>query len=353
MAAGKATSIAVRVESGPVFELLAIATATLNDSHHANYDLGEPWFDRLATDAPETLAKMRAFAGGSVRVWDHVLGFVLDAGSPFEVANVVAHLKALTPQAVLLDLLGRHNRPVQRVLGQELIERAAAGDSTAQHSFLRLAWPDEDGWQDGLRQLFAQTAEETRGQLVDLLGSLNAEIVPRVVAPVLPALEADAAEKRAAAQGRDALALIRFALDTGYVPTADVLEVVLVPSFVVRPYFYFIEHADQLLFLYPLPDGAAESVGAGPPGRLVKLTNALGDRVRLEVLAALKDRELSIRQLGEHLDLPRSTLRHHLSVLRMAGLIRPVQAAGGFSSYSFRREAVEDVTALLRRYLGA
>ncbi len=343
----------MRVEYGPVFELVATAIASLGVGHGDHYDVGQAWFDRLASDAPNAAAGMRDFAGGSARIWDHVLGFVLDSGPPFEAATVCAHLRDRSPDGVLLDLIGRRNRPVQRAVGQELIERAATGDPAAQRSFMRLAWPQEAAWQGGLRQLFDQPAGETRDQLVDLMVTLDQEIRPGFLDPVLAALERDAAAKRASTRNLDALALIRLALDTGYVPTADVEEVVLVPSFVVRPYFHSAEHADQMMFLYPLPDRAAESIGAGPPERLVKLTSALGDHVRLEILAALREQELTMKELSERLDIPRSRLRHHLGVLRLAGLIRPVQTDAGLSSYEFRREVVGDVSDLLGRYLGS
>jgi DNA-binding transcriptional ArsR family regulator len=343
----------LRIESGSVFEALVIAAASLHQSQDAKYDLGKAWFDRVAADAPNALAQVRAFSAGSVRIWDHVLGFVLDAGAPFEVATVVSHLRETDPHTVLLNLLGRQSRPVQRAIGHELIERAADGDAAAQRTFLRLAWPDEVGWQDCLRRIFGQPAAKTRDELVGLLESLDREVVPRYVSPLLGALHADAAEKVRAADELDSEALLRFALDTGYTPCPGVEEVILVPSFVVRPYRNYVEHANQMLFLYPLPDGAAGALGAGPPERLVKLTNALGDRIRLEILAALRRGDLSMKELGEQLDLPGTTLRHHLNVLTDAGLIRPIQTEGGFSSWGFKAEAMEDLADLLDRYLGA
>ncbi len=341
----------VRVESGPAFELLATLWAFLHRSHHPYYDVGRSWFDRIAADAPETAAQARAFAGASLMVWDHVLGLALDGGPPYEVDRLLAQLAATEPEALRLALLGRWNRPVQRAVGAERIDEAAAGNATAQRDFMRLAWPDEAPWQAGLRQLFRHDPAETRDELVAVLRAWNRDVFANYIGPVQPALDADAEAKRASAVTLPAPELIRSALDTGYTPTGDVAGVVLVPSFVIRPFVYFIEHADQMLFLYPVADRTAEAVDPGPPERLVKLAQALGDRGRLEILGVLRERDMAVREIATELGLARSTLRHHLGILQGAGLIRPVQSGTGFSRFQLREEAATDLAELLDRFL--
>lgn len=344
-------NLPVRVEFGEAFELLATVWAFLHESHHPYYDLGRSWFERIAADAPETVGQLRAFAGSALMVWDHVIGLVLEGEAPYRTDAFIDHVAAMDPSALRLVLLGRRNRPVQRAVGVERIEEAASGGAIAQRDFLRLAWPDLGPWQAGLRQLFRQPPEATRAALVDVLRAWDRDVFRGYIGPVAPALEADALAKRAGARLMPAADLIRSAIDTGYTPTGDVAGVVLVPSFVIRPFVYFIEHDDQMLFLYPVADRSAETVDAGPPERLVKLAQALGDRGRLEILAALRERDLTVKEIGAHLGLPRSTLRHHLGILHGAGLIRPVQSASGFASYQLREEAATDLAELLERFL--
>ncbi len=341
----------VRVESGPSLELLATLWAFLHRSHHPYYDVGRSWFDRITTTAPETAARARAFAGASLMVWDHVLGLALDGRPPYTVDRLVTQLEETEPAALRLALLGRWSRPVQRAVGVERIEEAAAGNATAQRDFMRLAWPDEAPWQAGLRQLFRRDPAETRAELVAVLRAWNRDVFADYIGPVATALETEAEAKRASAATLPAPELIRSALDTGYTPTGDVAGVVLVPSFVIRPFVYFIEHADQMLFLYPIADRTAEAVDPGPPERLVKLAQALGDRGRLEILGVLRDRDLAVKEIAGELGLARSTLRHHLGILQGAGLIRPVQSGSGFSRFQLREEAATDLAELLDRFL--
>jgi DNA-binding transcriptional ArsR family regulator len=343
--------VPVRVEAGPAFELLATLWAFLHGSHHPYYDVGRSWFDRIAADAPETAARARAFAGASLMVWDHVLGLALDGGAPYEVDHLLAQLESADPDTLRLALLGRWNRPVQRAVGAERIEEAAAGNATAQRDFMRLAWPDESPWQAGLRQLFRHDPAETRAELVAVLRAWDRDVFAPYIGPVQAALEADAEAKRASAATLPAPELIRSALDTAYTPTGDVAGVVLVPSFVIRPFVYFIEHADQMLFLYPVGDRTAETVDPGPPERLVKLAQALGDRGRLEILGILRERDMAVREIATELGLARSTLRHHLGILQGAGLIRPIQSGTGFSRFQLREEAATDLAELLDRFL--
>jgi DNA-binding transcriptional ArsR family regulator len=347
---GHKTSLHVRIEWGASYELLATVSAFLYTGHHTYYDLGRSWFERITAEAPAAVSQLRSFAGGSVRIWDHLIGLATEAGPQHETGAFADYLARMDAEVLRLDLLGRRNRPVQRAVGIERIVEAAAGSATAQRDFMRLAWPEDAPWQMGLRQLLKASAGETKEALIALLRALDRDM-SRYVDPLLPALEADAMDKHATAATLDPLALIRSAIDTAYTPTGDVAGVVLIPSFVIRPYVYFFEHADQMVFLYPVADRFTGPIGAGPPERLVKLAQALGDRGRLQILGALKERDMSVKELGAMLGLPRSTLRHHLGVLRLAGLIRPMQIGTGFPGYQLREEAATDLVELVDRFL--
>jgi DNA-binding transcriptional ArsR family regulator len=141
------------------------------------------------------------------------------------------------------------------------------------------------------------------------------------------------------------------AIDTAYTPTGDVHGVVLIPSYVVRPFVFYVEHSDQMLFIYPVADRFLDAIDLGPPDRLVRLAFALGDRGRLQILTILKERDMTLKELEDRLGLPRSTLRHHIGILRGAGLLRPMQSGAGFYSYQLRQEAATDLTELVDRFL--
>jgi DNA-binding transcriptional ArsR family regulator len=340
----------VRIESGPVFELLATASALLHTDHHAYYDLGRAWFAKLISEVPDAASQLRSFAGGSLMPWDPLFGLAADAGPDHEASSFIDHLARMDADTLRLELLGRHYRPVQRAVGIERIEEAAAGNATAQRDLLQRAWPEDAAWQTGVRQLLKNPPTETQKALTGLLRVLDRDLA-RYIDPSLASLEADAADKRAAAATVEPLELVRAAIDTAYVPTADVSVVVLVPSFVIRPLVYYFERDDQMLFQYPVAERFLGSNAAGTPDKLARLAAALGDRGRLRILAALKERDMTLKELGEALGLPRSTLRHHIGILRVAGLLRPMQSGTGFWAYGLREEAATDLAELVEKFL--
>jgi DNA-binding transcriptional ArsR family regulator len=83
---------------------------------------------------------------------------------------------------------------------------------------------------------------------------------------------------------------------------------------------------------------------------------ALSDERRLRILRRLSEGETSLDELTELLDLSKSTVHHHISILRGAGLIRVHLAAdeeGGDRRkyYTLREQSLADATGLLDSYL--
>jgi DNA-binding transcriptional ArsR family regulator len=52
---------------------------------------------------------------------------------------------------------------------------------------------------------------------------------------------------------------------------------------------------------------------------------ALGDAVRGRIVSLLRERACSVTQLAEELEMPKSTVAHHVKVLEAAGLIQVVR----------------------------
>ena len=85
-----------------------------------------------------------------------------------------------------------------------------------------------------------------------------------------------------------------------------------------------------------------------PPLRLVRLSKALGDEKRLRILRALGEGEKTLMELAELFAVPKTTMHHHMIVLRSAGL---VSVGVGDKRYRLRREVVPDLGDLLSGYL--
>lgn len=137
------------------------------------------------------------------------------------------------------------------------------------------------------------------------------------------------------------------------IPEAGVSRVILAPSYFARPYNYTFRGDGWWLFCYPLADSALDvSDPLAPPAPLVRLHRALGDETRLRILKLLSGRDLYLTELAQELKLSKPTVKHHLVLLRTAGLVT-VMEGGPLIYYSLRRDRLEEATRDIAHFLSA
>ena len=136
-----------------------------------------------------------------------------------------------------------------------------------------------------------------------------------------------------------------------YLAEARIRRVFLAPSYFARPFNMSFHGSDWRLLCYPIGDAVLESDGSTPPASMVRLFRTLGDPTRLQVLRLLRDRDWYLTELAVELQLSKPTMKHHLALLRAAGLAT-VTMEGGLTYYSLRRERLDEGGSELRRYLG-
>ncbi len=84
---------------------------------------------------------------------------------------------------------------------------------------------------------------------------------------------------------------------------------------------------------------------------LTDLFTALADPTRREILALLREGDLSAGEIAERFPLAKSTLSGHFSVLRDAGLVVS-ERQGTRIVYSVNQSALEEGLELVLRLLG-
>jgi DNA-binding transcriptional ArsR family regulator len=168
---------------------------------------------------------------------------------------------------------------------------------------------------------------------------------------ILPILERDAEAKR---ELQRELPLDRFVTTATngveFSPRPGVERVVMIPSFLQRPLVGHVEFGDALIIVFPVADESVSAESDAPPLRLVRLSKALGDEKRLRILRTLADGEKTLMELADTFGVAKTTMHHHMIILRTAGL---VSVTVGQKRYRLRTETVPDVGALLSGYLGA
>ena len=84
-------------------------------------------------------------------------------------------------------------------------------------------------------------------------------------------------------------------------------------------------------------------------GSILRLSKALGDESRLRALRRLAESPCTLQELADHVGLSKSTMHHHLAVLRSAGLLRMRFKE---KRYSLRTGPLAEMSGLLGDYLG-
>jgi DNA-binding transcriptional ArsR family regulator len=88
---------------------------------------------------------------------------------------------------------------------------------------------------------------------------------------------------------------------------------------------------------------------------VVRLYKALSDEKRLRILRRLSEGETSLDELTDMLGLTKSTVHHHIGLLRGAGLIRirlpSEEGTGKHRVYALREQVLGDAASFLDSYL--
>jgi len=340
-----ARRITVDVVHGEAFETvlaLFVYSAGCDDpAQQAEYEVGDSWFAAVSDHIDdETRAALRRYSCCG-ELWLGLISLALDVPEPRRAADLIHHLTGLDPVEVRRRLLGV-------VLGHgaaepDVIERAAAGDAGA------LAGLPEDR-RDRLEDIVAQDPAATRAMIVAAVSAFaeaGREGWPRIA----DVLERDAEHKRALARTMAPDRLVEMATQgITFAMQPEVSGVVLIPSVVQRPWVTITEHGSLRVFSYPVADEHLEADPDAPPTWLVGFYKALGDERRLRLLGVLAEGPATLAELTERVGLAKSTVHHHMRVLRTAGLVRIT--VGDEKEYSLRNDAAPEAARLLESYLG-
>ncbi|HLQ28067.1 MAG TPA: winged helix-turn-helix domain-containing protein [Ktedonobacteraceae bacterium] len=348
----------VEIEMGLAYEFLESLLVYYAHGWHENtceYEVSEAWFEHIRTSCPKTLLEgldgftLQAHsARGWLHSWSHLLGLAYDSPPPKDVATFMSYLGSLEPWEIRLYWLGYYQRNLRKVTPLDVILQAAEGNEEALEQLFRTALPESPLAQERIRWLVSSDGETMKGTLITLLWGWHEQVFRQEEARIRPILERDIAAKRKLQATVSAEQLVELATNgLVYGSEAVVRKVVLVPSFLSRPWNETLAHQDVKLMVYPAAD---ESVmpNRSAPLQLVRLYQALADERRLCILKLLKTRSYSIQELSDAFGVAKSTMHHHLGLLRTAGLVR---IRDDEKQYGLRQEMLSRVSALLVDFL--
>jgi DNA-binding transcriptional ArsR family regulator len=347
---GRGETATFRIEAGPATELLVSLCAFALPADHATLESGPGWFEGIRTRASRSLLRaIERIGPASGKAWVNLLGLAVQPPSALGVDAFLARVDALSPMDARLQLLGYHVPAYQGTISREVLRRAAEGDDGAIGVLVK-----DSGYYGGeagqiLAPLLSLSPEETKHLMADILHRWHDEVFEAGQEEASQILNRDADAKRALLGAVSAEELIEAASGVQFVPQPGIERVYLIPQIAMRPWVLLAEHDDARLFCYPVADESLGGDLGAPPGRLVRLHRALGDEKRIRLLHAVAASNPTLTELVERFDLPKTTLHHHLAILRTAGLIRVTSDAE--RRYSVRFDVIPEASSLLEAYL--
>jgi DNA-binding transcriptional ArsR family regulator len=104
---------------------------------------------------------------------------------------------------------------------------------------------------------------------------------------------------------------------------------------------------------YALDTQQEEDDENSPPVELMRMTRALADPSRVQLLKLITQAPKSFTEVVNISNLSKGTVHHHMMMLRAAGLIHiHIHIHGNQERFSYRREGILDLKGFLEFYLG-
>jgi DNA-binding transcriptional ArsR family regulator len=264
-----------------------------------------------------------------------------------EVRTARAFVDALaeaTPSEVIRGVFEYSNREPDVA---DLIDRAIAGDAEALTA-LDETLPEHH--REGRLEMIRQP-ERTVSAMVNVLAAwsdLFTPIEPRIAEILERDYESRTADRATLAPAE---LIERTTGGIRWLPEAGVRRLILAPSYFSRPYNFVMSAGDWRLFGYPVSDDALEATDPlAAPSAVVRLHRALGDSTRLKILKLLAGRDLYLTEIAQQLELSKPTIKHHLALLRAAGLVT-ITESGSVVYYTLRRNRLDDASSDIKRFL--
>jgi DNA-binding transcriptional ArsR family regulator len=318
----------VDLAAGHGYDLLMSAVAVADPDWRAVLSHGDAVHQAVQASGGSRL--VRDAMGLGRFGWINLAGLLAGqggTGSRTELLDLARRTEAVELHAVIVGV--RRTRLTDHVPA-ETVRAAVGGDRAAWQRIRRLLRPPEM-LLDVAPWLQRASSREVREVVVRTIESWP--VVGE--APVRRAALARARTVRRE-EGADGL-LRRVTAGINYGPGA-LERVLLVPSEMVEPIIIWVDEAERTLIVHP-PLGDRGVADAGTV--LAAAGAAVGDETRIQLLRELRSGSRTLPALCTSLDRPRTTLLHHLALLRSAGLVTLTVSAGDANVYALDRRGFD------------
>jgi DNA-binding transcriptional ArsR family regulator len=317
-------------------------------THH---NLGEAWFDEFRTKLSDRTKDQANRLSPDGQLWEALLVLVEMSESGKAITDVLDWFSGVDPIWLRTNLLAENFWDTEPAIR----EAAARGvpEAVDQIAAAAVAQKMDPESCSGLATFLMVPVDELVPLVVDTITRVREEAFFQIEEEWAAALRRDAVATQMLIDQnphpRDLIETVTKGIS--YEIPSGIRRMVLVPSVSLRPWTLTTTHEDTLLVCYSVADESLAFDPDAPPSWLLAVYRALGDERRLRLLRRLAEGPAGLADLTEYLGLAKSTVYHHIGVLRTAGLIRVQIGPGQTPVYSLRLEAIPDQGMLLNQYL--
>jgi DNA-binding transcriptional ArsR family regulator len=341
-------AVGLTIDVWPTADFLMSVLAVVDKPAHRALDARDGWRKRAAALDDGFLSKLDHYGR---ETWINLLGLPMDLPAARTGAGFVETVRTMPPEDLVRYLLGFYRRVIRRETPAAVMDAAIRGDASARREYRRTHFPDIGYLRDTLRYILSKEPAEIQSEFAGLVGRWHDEVHGPGEAELVRTAEASMAAFRRTTDGLPLEQVVETAA-TGltFVPETGQTAVVLLPTVAIRPLWTVNDHRTSNVFAFsaPAPDGRR----VDPPARLVALGKAIGDETRLRILRELATAPATPPDLADRMGIPRTSLLHHLRILRDADLIAVQVHDSAYHQYHVRDEHFGEVERLLEDYLG-
>ena len=337
--------------SGPAFELIAELAAFTSGPARASLDSGKAWIREVRRAAgADLIERVERYTLG---MYAELATVALEAAPPHGLDALIAGVEELDPGAFRLRLLGADSPLNRTMVSDDAFERAVGGDAEARAEVSAAMGVDRAA-RRAVDRVLRTEPDALKAELLSLLHDWADRVFPRFAADALAAIERDRLAKDQLLAEKPGQAFLTAATNgVTFAPSPWVTGIVIVPTVALRPFIVPAELRHTAVFLCSIADEALDIDPLAPPRRLIKTAAALGDELRLRILRVLQGEELSASEIAERMAVERTSLHHHLGILRSAGLVTIRDEGERGWRYALREDAIAglgvEVESFLRR----
>lgn len=165
--------------------------------------------------------------------------------------------------------------------------------------------------------------KQLKKHLVNVMSDWYKEMVLPEAEKMEEVLRTDAAAKQQMIEKMHPEEFVEWATSgVTYAPEPSVYKVLLIPQYNYRPWNIVADIEGTKVFYYPVFNASISPADTYMPNQFLVLKHkALGDEVRLRMVKMLFEKSCTLQEITNRLDIGKSTIHHHLKLLRSAQLV--------------------------------